>query len=517
MMMQRHLITSSTFIATALGLAPFLILPQCVDAQDASDDIAQISEVAVATGNVASSAASVIPMVEPRHTPCCDPPEAAKKPGRPYKGVFYDNDFRYLNDPGYESTDWFDALKGIEPVEDLVIDVGGEYRLRFHDENNMRLNGRDENFMLHRTRLYTDVRYQKRFRAFAEFIDAASFGEELPTRGIYVNRADFLNLFGEVTLLDDESGTLTGRVGRQELQYGSQRLISPLDWANTRRTFDGAKLFWQSDDWNIDGFWTRPVPFGQHVPDDHNFDNPDESQQFYGVFSTYKGCENQTVDLYYLGLQESGAPTTGVSFDTHTIGGRWDGKHENWLWEIEGGVQFGDFAGLDQNAGFCTVGLGHKFADLPWTPTFHAFYDWASGDSDPTDGKRGTFNQLFPFGHFYMGFTDLVARQNIRDTNFRLTLKPCDKATLILWWHIYQLDEARDALYNAGSGVVRSDPTGAAGTDVGNELDLLLKVNVDQHADLLFGYSRLFAGDFIKRTGVGQDVDFFYTQFSYKF
>jgi hypothetical protein len=32
------------------------------------------------------------------------------------------------------------------------------------------------------------------------------------------------------------------RVGRQELLYGSQRLISTLDWANTRRTFQGENL-----------------------------------------------------------------------------------------------------------------------------------------------------------------------------------------------------------------------------------------------------------------------------------
>ena len=307
-------------LTSVLGLVALLSAPQLLLAQDTDGHQAIAFSTDVTPAE--SSETEAAPLVaEPRHMPCCDPVPAVTNTASPYKGLlydndfrYYDNDFRYVSDRAYESTDWFDALKGIEPIDDLVLDVGGEYRLRFHDEDNMRLTGRDENFILHRTRLYTDVRYQKRFRAYAEFIDAASFGEELPTRGIYVNRADFLNLFGEVTLLDDESGTLTGRVGRQELQYGSQRLISPLDWANTRRTFDGAKLFWQSDDWNIDGFWTRPVPFAQHVPDDHNFDNPDESQQFYGVFSTYKGCEGQTFDAYYLGLQESNAPGTGISF-----------------------------------------------------------------------------------------------------------------------------------------------------------------------------------------------------------
>ncbi len=35
-----------------------------------------------------------------------------------------------------------------------------------------------------------------------------------------------------------------------------------------------------------------------------------------------------------------------------------------------------------------------------------------------------TFQQLFPFGHFYLGYLDLVGRQNIRDLNFQLSMHP---------------------------------------------------------------------------------------------
>ena len=39
----------------------------------------------------------------------------------------------------------------------------------------------------------------------------------------------------------------------------SQRLISPLDWTNTRRTFDGARLMTRAGGILVDGFGTRPV------------------------------------------------------------------------------------------------------------------------------------------------------------------------------------------------------------------------------------------------------------------
>src|SRR5262249_48537333 len=156
-------------------------------------------------------------------------------------------------------------------------------------------------------------------------------------RTIEENRFDALNLFVDGLLYNDCEGKLWGRVGRQELLYGEQRLISPLDWANTRRTFDGAKIFYRSKDWDVDGFWTRPVPFAQHVDNDHNFDHPNLDQEFFGLYSNYKGRKDQVMDFYYLRL----ADYSVNNFNNHTFGARWKGKQDCWLWDAEGGYQFG--------------------------------------------------------------------------------------------------------------------------------------------------------------------------------
>jgi hypothetical protein len=58
----------------------------------------------------------------------------------------------------------------------------------------------DNDFLLERTRLYGDVRYDSWLRAYAEFIDATSAFEELTPRTIEEHRADFINLFGEAKL-----------------------------------------------------------------------------------------------------------------------------------------------------------------------------------------------------------------------------------------------------------------------------------------------------------------------------
>lgn len=456
-------------------------------------------------------------------------PRASKPPApppSPYKILSSDNDFSYLQSPDGADCYLGDSLKQNAIGDCWMLDFAGEYRLRHHHEVNLRgsdLSGRSDDFLLHRTRLYANAQYGNWLRFYAEAIDAVSEFEDFPPRTIEENRFDALNLFADGLLGTTEVGEWWGRVGRQELLYGDQRLVSPLDWSNTRRTFDGAKLFYRSAPWDFDAFLTRPVPFSQHVDSDSNFDHPDQSQEFVGLYGTYKGRTDHTTDFYFLRLAEYDGPGTQFAprdFNANTFGARRKGKHACWLWELEGGYQFGDFGPADQSAGFATAGLGREWTAARWKPTLWFYYDWASGDDDPTDDEHGTFNQLFPLGHKYMGYADLVARQNINDVNLIWTASPSAKVRLLAWYHMFFLDEPRDALYNASGTAIRVDSTGAAGREVGQELDLTLQYIFSPRVDLLVGYSHFWAGDFVRATnppGVTGDVDFTYTQFSWRF
>ena len=180
---------------------------------------------------------------------------------------------------------------------------------------------------------------------------------------------------------------MTFRFGRQELLYGAQRLISPLDWSNTRRTFEGFSLLTKGDFWDIDAFATRPVNI---FPDAQ--DRPDSSRVFSGVYATYHGCEDATFEAYWLYLADNDT----ADINRSTVGGRWlakivdanfDGKAcRTWFAEVECGGQFGQEAGEEVRAAFLTAGLGHQWNATCWKPTVWLYYDWASGDEDPTDG-----------------------------------------------------------------------------------------------------------------------------------
>lgn len=425
-----------------------------------------------------------------------------------HKGLFYNNDFSYLNDPAYDQ--WWpgDRLKRNRIGDCWVWDVGGQYRLRLHNERHHRglgLTGRNDDFLLHRTRVYGNIQYSQWLRVYAEYIDAESNYEDFPPRSIEVNRSDLNNLFGDLRVLKTDRGGLWLRAGRQELLYGSQRLITPLDWSNTRRRFDGYKVFWKGENWDLDAFYVRPIPV-----DVNRFDSPDFDREFMGFFASYKGIENETLDLYYLAFNSEVTP-----FKYDTYGARYSGSDGPWLWDVEGAYQSGTFQGANHDAGFWVVGFGRKMEQVTWKPTVWVYYDWASGDEIQGNG----FDHLFPLGHRYLGFMDLFGRRNLEDANVLITAKPRPQLTLLLWYHYFSLENGNDVPYN-----VNLTPFNAvnppASQDLGHEIDLVASWNINARLNLLFGYSHFFAGGYYRNTPglpFRGDADFYYTQMTFNF
>lgn len=433
----------------------------------------------------------------------------------------FDLNYRYVENPNREKH-FTDALKRIHLGDDWLLSMGGSIWFRHMRERDSRLNatGIDNNYNLQRIRAHADLWYQDSFRVFAEVIDARARGLELPALPIDRNETDLLNLFMDVKLGEAMDGSAYLRLGRQELLYGSQRLISTLDWANTRRTFQGAKAFWHTPTFDVDAFWVRPL-----VTDPTSFDESDTDRHFGGIWATYKGMPNHTIDAYLLSLQDDRAVTPAqirqgntVNGDSrvHTLGGRFVGSEAQWMYELEGMYQFGQRSSQDVSAWAVSSGVGYHFP-VAMNPQFWVHYDYASGDGNPNDGNSKTFNQLFPFGHYYMGFIDRVGRQNIHDLNMQFTLHPQNWLTVISQYHRFYLANKEDFLYNAAGAATLRDPTGRSGSHVGDELDIRVNVHIARDQDFLFGYSKLNPGAFLDSQRPGISPDFAYAQYVVRF
>jgi len=166
-----------------------------------------------------------------------------------------------------------------------------------------------------------------------------------------------------------------------------------------------------------------------------------------------------------------------------------------------------------------TAGVGYRFKDVPMTPTFWAYYDYASGENSPNTGRANTFNQLFPFGHYYFGWADQVGRQNIQDFNLHMYVYPTKWLTAWVQYHSFWLAANKDALYSAGGNAIRRYATGKAGSHIGQEVDVVMNFHLTKHADLLVGYSYLYGGEFLRNTARATgsvNTSLFYMQMNYR-
>src|SRR5437773_12352703 len=149
------------------------------------------------------------------------------------------------------------------------------------------------------------------------------------------------------------------------------------------------------------------------------------------------------------------------------------------------------------------------------SPRAYFEFDYASGDRK-RGGGGGTFNQLFPNGHSYLGYIDYIGRQNIISPNAGIAISPIQDLTLTLQQYLFWRASDRDSIYNKSSAVFR-----AAGTTharyVGAETDLLATYNFTRHLQGYAGYSFFSSGGFIEKTGRDSNSNFFYTALQYTF
>ncbi len=357
----------------------------------------------------------------------------------------------------------------------------------------------------------------RHFRFFAEGKSALATGRDLPggLRTLDVDSIDLQNAFLDLHLPFQE-GSFTFRSGRQELQFGKQRLVSPLNWSNTRpRMFDGFRGILKQGHWRVDGFWTRFVRVQKY-----SFNQNDSGTDFFGLYAIGKLPAKLTVDLYWLGLDRNQSVWGEVTGEElrHTLGARLDGPISDTPldFDLETAYQFGDHASRDIRAFMFASQMGYRLSDLPGAPRLTFGFDYASGDEDPLDARVNTFNQLFPLAHAYLGFIDIVGRQNIIALTPGLSLKPLNPLTLRFDLHFFWRADLNDAFYNAGGGIVRpADPL--LSRRVGSEMDWTLQYQMNRHTVVTGGYSHFFPGPFIEESGPAEGIHFAYIMIQYTF
>ena len=328
-----------------------------------------------------------------------------------FKNIRYDEKYEYLKDSSH--LDWYDRMKfsPIKRSKNYYHSFGGEVRYQyFHytNENWGDAVADNDGYVLNRLLVHSDLHLGSRFRTFVQLQSSLADGRVTPPSPVDQNELDLHQAFFDYVIANGESSSLTLRAGRQEMSYGSSRLVATREGLNTRQSFDGAKLIYNGKGFSFDGFYTNYVYNKKGIFNDEFFN---QDLTFWGGYAVKNNVPFlQNVDLYYLGIKNKHSTWNDVSgVETrHSFGTRIWGHNKRWTYDFEGVYQFGDIANSTIAAWTLSSSMSYALNDGMWAPIVSFKTELISGDGKPGDGKVQSFNPLFPRGA-YFGYAALIA------------------------------------------------------------------------------------------------------------
>lgn len=442
---------------------------------------------------------------------------------RNYKALRYDEDYRFLKDKR-NHTDYLDPIKyiALRNDRDWYLTIGGEMRQRyefFHNEDYGKAladkNGNNHSF-LQRYMLHGDLHLGSNIRIFTQFMSTLEHGRiDGPRPEVDRNDFDMHQSFIDITKPLGDKNAVTLRLGRQEMEYGSGRLISGREAPNNRRSFDAVRILFKVDEWKIDTFLASPVRNLPGVFDDEYNHN----KSIWGIYGTtpWKVLPDMHVDLYYLGYTNKHAvfhQGTGNEL-RHTMGSRFWGNPLPWKYNLELIGQFGRFGNGDIRAWAATSDTHYVFSGLPWKPQIGLRADITSGDNGGSK-NLGTYNPLFPTGA-YFNLADLGGPSNFMHLHPVITLSPAEKLKAIFDWGFFWRQNTNDAIYSITTTPLEFSETSKSRYS-GSSPAVVLVWEPVNHVTILASYVHYFPSGFMKkRESAGKAVDYFTMWLTYKF
>lgn len=362
--------------------------------------------------------------------------------GQNFKLMRFDEDYSSWKD---SVPTFYQSLKYLRLNKngDAYLSLGGEVRLEgvaFRNEDWGRLGIGQNNFLLQRYNLHADWHIDQRFRVFVQLRSALENGRKNGARSIDQDALNIQNLFLDWKAIAKKGQSLTLRFGRQEIDYGSGRLLSVQEIPNVRLAFTGVKAMYSSSKLSLDGFALTADTINLGV-----FDNKIGKEiNLWGAYAKINLVEKSNLELYYLGINRSAAKfEQGIGKEKrHTLGSRFSRTGLGFIYNFEAVYQFGSFAQNKIRAWTASTELGYAFSSK-LKPVLYLRNDYVSGDTDAGDGKLQTFNPLYPRGG-YFGFNPQIGPVNLIDLHPSFSIAPGKRFVLqgdaVFYWRYSSAD-----------------------------------------------------------------------------
>ena len=419
-----------------------------------------------------------------------------------------------------DTTDWkaFRKIKEIPLTRNdhpSNLSFGGEFReqVRVYNHINYGDTKPDRDYyLLQRYMVHADLHINSTFRIFAQLNSTRVNWKN----SIGANDRDYLGVMQAFIDVNLPSFPMRFRVGRQELFFGSERILGPRDGPNNRQTYDGLRYSLNFKKITGDFILVCPV-----APKPEFLDNRPVKNYF--VFASYwtLSLKNKNIlDLYYFGISrqnitESAGKTTE---QRNSVGFRFSKPVESFFYDMEGTLQKGSNHGLNINGWHFTSITGYKWNNAPMSPRIQFKGAIFSGNKDSTDNQTNSFvpisakppvNDMLPVGP--TNLLILVPEGELKlSRSFSVTLR---------YFAIWRLRRT-DGLYSTDMErmIRKPDKPGENnGHYTAGGPTAEFNFTAGKHFNVSLTTSYFFPGEYVKKTGAGKDLQAMILKVYYRF
>ncbi|OOQ59897.1 hypothetical protein BC343_06375 [Mucilaginibacter pedocola] len=423
-----------------------------------------------------------------------------------FKPLRYDENYANL---GHDTAaDWYHQLKftPLSHNKANYISIGGEVRyqyFRFRNQDWGEAPADKDGFILNRFLAHADLHLGSHFRTFVQLQSSLADGQAETPSPVDQNPLELHQAFMDYAFSTKPGTQLTFRFGRQELSYGSQRLIAVREAPNNRQAFDAAKLMYGNKRLKLDAFYSYYVPARPGIFDD----GVNSGTKLWGTYAVINNIPLlQNIDLYYLGFRKKTAVfDDGKGLETrHSVGARVWKTTAPFQYDIEGLYQFGDLAGSVIRAWTASANVSYIFRQAALQPKLGIKTEAISGDKHPGDGRLNTFNPLFPKGA-YFGLAALIGPYNLLDIHPYLELSLSKKLLLSTDYDLFWRMNRNDGLYAVNGRILYPAKDGNA-KKIGGQLGTELNYTPNKYLSFRQEFTWFMAADYLKQAGPGKNI-----------
>jgi hypothetical protein len=444
----------------------------------------------------------------------------AQDSSRPYKPFRYDEDWSFLANSANRDG-WLDQFKYIRLGSyDYYLTLGGEIREKFElvDKPGFGTGSYDPyGYLLQRYLLLADFHLGHRFRIFTELQSGLEEGRVGGPRSTDVDVLDGHQGFLDWRVTTGKFVRTTIRVGRQEVGFGSGRLIAPAEGLNLRRSMDGARIMADFGKLKWSASALRLVQANPGI-----FDNvPDHTQTLAGsgIETPWIGGETSRFAVYYMWFdKKSSTFSKGSGREIRDTAGLhvWKSPGTALDYDDEALFQWGSFRGSPIRAWALSESTGYTFERLPLHPRIGVRADLASGDRGITTRTLGTFDPQFPNVSVYSGPSALLGASNLINVtaSFKLQLKT--HASLVVESSSFWRQSLRDSVYTPFNTPLRAAIPGG-GRYVATAPAATFSWQATRHVSYTVIYTHWFTGDCFRLAPPDHGMNYVGTWTAYRF